>query len=56
MPVQVIKIPAQKTEKPVLSILLQCVILTGGTTICHIWAIQVSAAVKGMVFKQFTVG
>ena len=21
---------------------------------CHIWAIQISAAVKGMVFKQFT--
>ena len=21
---------------------------------CHIWAIQVCAAVKGMVFKQFT--
>ena len=23
---------------------------------CHIWAIQVCAAVKGMVFKQFTLG
>ena len=23
---------------------------------CHIWAILVSAAVKGMVFKQFTLG
>ena len=36
----------------------------GGTAIyglypggyCHIWAIQVCAAVKGMVFKQFTLG
>ena len=23
---------------------------------CHIWAIKVCAAVKGMVFKQFTLG
>ena len=23
---------------------------------CHIWAILVCAAVKGMVFKQFTLG
>ena len=23
---------------------------------CHIWVIQVRAAVKGMVFKQFTLG
>ena len=23
---------------------------------CHIWAIEVCAAVKGMVFKQFTLG
>ena len=23
---------------------------------CHIWAIQVCAALKGMVFKQFTLG
>ena len=23
---------------------------------CHIWAIWVCAAVKGMVFKQFTLG
>ena len=26
----------------------------GGREYCHIWAIQVCAAVKGMVFKQFT--
>ena len=26
----------------------------GGGGYCHIWAIQVCAAVKGMVFKQFT--
>ena len=26
----------------------------GGVGYCHIWAIQVCAAVKGMVFKQFT--
>ena len=23
---------------------------------CHVWAIQACAAVKGMVFKQFTLG
>ena len=23
---------------------------------CHMWAIKVCAAVKGMVFKQFTLG
>ena len=28
----------------------------GGGGYCHIWAIQVCAAVKGMVFKQFTLG
>ena len=28
----------------------------GGGAYCHIWAIQVCAAVKGMVFKQFTLG
>ena len=26
----------------------------GGGGYCHIWAIWVCAAVKGMVFKQFT--
>ena len=26
----------------------------GGWMYCHIWAIKVCAAVKGMVFKQFT--
>ena len=31
------------------------VIKTGGGY-CHIWAIYVYAAVKGMVFKQFTLG
>ena len=28
----------------------------GGVGYCHIWAIQVCAAVKAMVFKQFTLG
>ena len=28
----------------------------GGVGYCHIWAIKVCAAVKGMVFKQFTLG
>ena len=28
----------------------------GGGAYCHIWAILVCAAVKGMVFKQFTLG
>ena len=28
----------------------------GGWGYCHIWAIWVCAAVKGMVFKQFTLG
>ena len=28
----------------------------GGGGYCHIWAIQVNAAAKGMVFKQFTLG
>ena len=28
----------------------------GGGRNCHIWAIGVCAAVKGMVFKQFTLG
>ena len=28
----------------------------GGGKYCHIWAIWVCAAVKGMVFKQFTLG
>ena len=28
----------------------------GGGEYYHIWAIQVCAAVKGMVFKQFTLG
>ena len=28
----------------------------GGGGYCHIWAIEVCAAVKGMVFKQFTLG
>ena len=28
----------------------------GGGGYCHIWAIKVWAAVKGMVFKQFTLG
>ena len=28
----------------------------GGGGYCHIWAILVCAAVKGMVFKQFTLG
>ena len=28
----------------------------GGRGYCHIWAIWVCAAVKGMVFKQFTLG
>ena len=28
----------------------------GGGGYCHIWAIWVCAAVKGMVFKQFTLG
>ena len=30
--------------------------LGGGGGDCHIWAIRVCAAVKGMVFKQFTLG
>ena len=30
------------------------VLIPGGY--CHIWAIRVCAAVKGMVFKQFTLG
>ena len=28
----------------------------GGEWDCHIWAIKVCAAVKGMVFMQFTLG
>ena len=28
----------------------------GGGGYCHMWAIWVFAAVKGMVFKQFTLG
>ena len=28
----------------------------GGGGYCHIWAIKVCTAVKGMVFKQFTLG
>ena len=28
----------------------------GGRGYCHMWAIQVCAAVKGRVFKQFTLG
>ena len=28
----------------------------GGGGYCHIWAFLVCAAVKGMVFKQFTLG
>ena len=28
----------------------------GGGGYCHIWAIWARAAVKGMVFKQFTLG
>ena len=28
----------------------------GGGCYCHIWAIWVCAAVKGMVFKQFKLG
>ena len=28
----------------------------GGGRYCHIWAIWVCAAVKGMIFKQFTLG
>ena len=28
----------------------------GGGGDCHIWAIEVCAAVKGMIFKQFTLG
>ena len=28
----------------------------GGGGYCHIWAIWVWAAVKGMVFQQFTLG
>ena len=28
----------------------------GGGGYCHIWGIWVCAAVKGMVFKQFTLG
>ena len=28
----------------------------GGGWYCHVWAIWVCAAVKGMVFKQFTLG
>ena len=30
--------------------------IPGGGGYCHIWAIWVCAAVKGMVFKQFTLG
>ena len=30
--------------------------IPGGGVYCHIWAIWVCAAVKGMVFKQFTLG
>ena len=30
--------------------------IPGGGGYCHIWAIWVYAAVKGMVFKQFTLG
>ena len=32
------------------------IIPPGGGGYCHIWAIWVCAAVKGMVFKQFTLG
>ena len=28
--------------------------MPGGGGYCHIWAIYVGAAVKGMVFKHFT--
>ena len=31
-----------------------CTVPGGGY--CHIWAIWVCAAVKGMIFKQFTLG
>ena len=30
--------------------------LSGGGGYCHIWAIYVCAAVKDIVFKQFTLG
>ena len=33
-----------------------CVCVGGGGGYCHMWAIYVCAAVKGMVFKQFTLG
>ena len=32
------------------------VLFPGGEGYCHIWAIWVCAAVKGMVFKLFTLG
>ena len=31
-------------------------VVRGGGGYCHIWATLVCAAVKGMVFKQFTLG
>ena len=34
--------------------IVQFIQIPGGY--CHIWAILVCAAVKGMVFKQFTLG
>ena len=33
-----------------------CVCGRGGGGYCHMWAIYVCAAVKGMVLKQFTLG
>ena len=43
--------PNKKTK-----LVSSCYLRGGGGGYCHIWAIQVCAAVKGMVFKQFTVG
>ena len=36
------------------TVLLRTVVLFPGEGYCHIWAIRVRAAVKGMLFKQFT--
>ena len=33
-----------------------CIKPPGGGGYCHVWALLLCAAVRGMVFKQFTVG
>ena len=45
-----------RTRKQDIFRLLRRVNAPGGGGHCHIWAISVCAAVKGMVFKQFTLG